>query len=161
MNRKYTINRIVLQECGDFDLGVYLGGVILCWKKGIFGMILHPPPLLILILKEQMSFTEKWDKAFDARDRDALAALLDDEFVFVRHQSGKEIPKEDMLNIWTSDGPRYVFNNYRVIYENDDIVVTHRFIDFPSGDKEAVLGVINLKNGKGIRMETGATPMPS
>ena len=122
-------------------------------------MILHPPPLLILILKEQMSSTVKWDKAFDAKDRDALAALLDDEFVFVRHQSGKEIPKADMLNIWTSDGPRY--NNYRVIYENDDIVVTHRFIDFPSGDKEAVLGVINLKNGKGIRMETGATPMPS
>ena len=120
-----------------------------------------PPPLLILILKEQMSFVEKWDKAFDARDRDALAALLDDEFVFVRHQSGKEIPKEDMLNMWTSDGPRVVLNNYRVIYENDDIVVTHRFIDFPSGDKEAVLGVINLKNGKGIRMETGATPMPS
>jgi hypothetical protein len=89
LNRKYTINRIVLQECGDFDLGVYLGGVILCWKNGVFGMILHPPPLLILILKEQMSFTEKWDKAFDAKDRDALAALLDDEFVFVRHQSGK------------------------------------------------------------------------
>ena len=42
-----------------------------------------PPPLLIL--KEQMSFVEKWDKAFDARDRDALAALLDDKFVFVRH----------------------------------------------------------------------------
>ena len=107
-----------------------------------------------------MSYTEKWDKAFDARDRDALAALLDDEFVFVRHQSGKEISKEDMLNMWTLDGPRVVFNNYRVIYENDDIVVTHRFIDFPSGDKEAVLGVINLKNGKGIRMETGVTPMP-
>ena len=48
-----------------------------------------------------------------------------------------------------------------VIYENDDIVVTHRFIDFPSGDKEAVLGVMNLKNGKGIRMETGATTMPA
>ena len=63
-----------------------------------------------------MSFTEKWYKALDSRDRVALAALLDDEFVFVRHQSGKEIPKEDMLNIWTSDGPRYVFNNYRVIY---------------------------------------------
>ena len=120
-----------------------------------------PPPLLILILKEQMSFTEKWDKAFDARDRDAFAALLDDEFVFVRHQSGKEMPKEEMLNMWTSDGPRVVLNNYRVIYENDDIVVTHRFIDFPSGDKEAVLGVMNLKNGKAIRMETGATPMPS
>ena len=108
-----------------------------------------------------MSCTEKWDKGFDPNNWDQLAALLYDEFVFVRHQSGKEIPKEDMLNMWTSDGPRVVLNNYRVIYENDDIVVTHRFIDFPSGDKEAVLGVINLKNGKGIRMETGATPMPS
>ena len=130
-------------------------------EKGIFVMILHPPPSSILIFKEQMSFTEKWEKAFDSRDQDALSALLDDEFVFVRHQSGTEISKEDMLNMWTSDGPRVVFKNYRVIYENDDIVVTHRFIDFPSGDKEAVLGVMNLKNGKAIRMETGATPMPS
>jgi hypothetical protein len=39
-------------------------------------------------------------------------------------------------------------------------VVTHRFIDFQSGDKEAVLGVMTLKNGKGMKMETGATPMP-
>ena len=108
-----------------------------------------------------MSFTEKWDRAFESRDRDALSELLDDEFVFVRHQSGTEISKEEMLNMWTSDGPRSVHNNYRVIYENEDIVVTHRFIDFPSGDKEAVLGVLSLKNGKGIRMETGATPMPS
>ena len=108
-----------------------------------------------------MSFTEKWDRAFESRDRDALSELLDDEFVFVRHQSGTEISKEEMLNMWTSDVPRPVQNNYRVIYENEDIVVTHRFIDFPSGDKEAVLGVLSLKNGKGIRMETGATPMPS
>ena len=108
-----------------------------------------------------MSFTEKWDKALESRDRDALSELLDDEFVFVRHQSGTEMSKEEMLNMWTSDGPRPVHSNYRVIYENEDIVVTHRFIDFPSGDKEAVLGVLSLKNGKGIRMETGATPMPS
>ena len=130
-------------------------------EKGAFWDDSPSPSVINLILKEQMSFTEKWDKALDSRDRDALAALLDDEFVFVRHQSGKEISKEDMLNMWTSDGPRVVLNNYRVIYENDDIVVTHRFVDFPSGDKEAVLGVINLKNGKGIRMETGATPMTS
>ena len=106
-----------------------------------------------------MSYTEKWDRAFDSRDRDALSELLDDEFVFVRHQSGTEMSKEEMLNMWTSVGPQRVHKNYRVIYENEDIVVTHRFIDFPSGDKEAVLGVLSLKNGKGIRMETGATPM--
>ena len=46
-----------------------------------------------------MSFTEKWEKAFDSRDQDALSELLDDEFVFVRHQSGTEMSKEDMLNM--------------------------------------------------------------
>ena len=79
----------------------------------------------------------------------------------IRYQSRKELPKEDMLNMWRSDGPQVELNNYRVIYENDDIVVTYRFIDFPSGYTDAVLGVINLKTGKGIRKETGATPMPS
>ena len=107
-----------------------------------------------------MSFSEKWDKAFDSKDRDALSELLDDKFVFVRHQSGNEISKEDMLNMLTSDGPGVTFKNYRVIYENDEIVVTHRFVDFQSGDKEAVLGVMTLKNGKGMKMETGVTPMP-
>ena len=48
-----------------------------------------------------MSFTEKGDKEFGSRDRDALGVLLDEEFEFVRHQSGKEISKEDMLNLWT------------------------------------------------------------
>ena len=107
-----------------------------------------------------MGFTEKWDRAFEFRDRDALSELLDDEFVFVRHQTGTEMSKEEMLNTWFPDGPQRVHNNYRVIYENEDVVVTHRFIDFPSGDKEALLSIMSLKNGKGIRMETGATPMP-
>jgi hypothetical protein len=39
--------------------------------------------------------------------------------------------------------------------------VSHQFIDFPSGDKEAVMVVMLLNNGKVIRMETGATPMSS
>ena len=29
-----------------------------------------------------MSFVEKWDKAFESRDCDALSELLDDDFVF-------------------------------------------------------------------------------
>ena len=51
-----------------------------------------------------MSFMEKWDKAFESRDRDALSELLDDDFVFVRHQSGSEMTKEEMLNMLTSEG---------------------------------------------------------
>ncbi|MEJ2223479.1 MAG: nuclear transport factor 2 family protein [Desulfobacterales bacterium] len=108
-----------------------------------------------------MKFGARWLEAYESRDRDALEKLIDDDFVYVRHQSGKEIVKEEMLNIWSTDGPRPKRRNYRIIYENDDIAVSHQFIDFPSGDKEAVMVVMLLRNGKVIRMETGATPMPS
>ena len=108
-----------------------------------------------------MKFGEKWLEAYESRDRDALGNLIDDDFEYIRHQSGKNITKEEMLNIWSKDGPRPIRRNYRIIYENDDIAVSHQFIDFPSGDKEAVMVVLLLKNGKVVRMETGATPMPS
>ena len=108
-----------------------------------------------------MAFVENWLKAFNSRDRDALAELIDDNFVYVRHQSGKDIAKEEMVSIWSTDGPRPERRNFRIIYENDDVAVTHQFMDFPSGDTEAVMMVMLLKKGKLIRMETGATPMPS
>ena len=63
-----------------------------------------------------MSFMEKWDKAFESRDRDALSELLDDDFVFVRHQSGSEMAKEELLYMWTSDGPKPDVKNLRIIY---------------------------------------------
>jgi ketosteroid isomerase-like protein len=108
-----------------------------------------------------MTFSKNWLKAFNTRDREALTALIDDDFVFVRHLSGKDILKDQMVDIWSADGPRPVRRDFRVIYENEDIAVTHQFMDFPSGSKEAVMMVMLLKNGKLIRMETGATPIPS
>jgi ketosteroid isomerase-like protein len=108
-----------------------------------------------------MAFVEDWLKAFNARDRDALAELIDDEFVYVRHQSGNDIAKEEMVNIWSKEGPRPERRDFRVIYENDAVAVTHQFMDFPSGAREAVMMVMLLKNGKLVRMETGATPMNS
>ncbi len=108
-----------------------------------------------------MKFSEKRKDALDSRDRAAFETLIDDDFVYVRHQSGKDITKGDMVNIWSSEGPRPGRRDYRIVYENDEICVSHQFIDFPSGDKESVMVVMLLKNGKLIRMETGATPMPS
>lgn len=100
-------------------------------------------------------------EAFNARDRDALTALIDDEFMYVRHQSGNDISKEEMVNIWSKEGPRPERRNFRLVYENDDVAVTHQFMEFPSGAKEAVMMVMLLKNGKLIKMETGATPISS
>ena len=108
-----------------------------------------------------MQFSEKWKDAYDHRDRAAFEDLIDEDFVYLRHQSGKDIPKEEMVNIWTSDGPRPERRDYRIVYENEEICVSHQFIDFPSGDKESVMVVMLLKDGRLIRMETGATPLPS
>jgi len=47
----------------------------------------------------------------------------------------------------------------RCIYENDDIVVEHMFMDFPDGSSEAVLAVHTLKEGLFFRSETGATAL--
>ncbi len=47
---------------------------------------------------------------------------------------------------------------FRVIYENEEIGVTHEYLSFQSG-KEAVLCAWSNKNGKIMRIETGATPV--
>ncbi|NOD49901.1 MULTISPECIES: nuclear transport factor 2 family protein [unclassified Ruegeria] len=106
-----------------------------------------------------MKFSARWKAAFDARDRQAFEAMIHDDFAFVRHQLGKDLHKAEMVNIWSADGPRPVRRNYRIVYENDDILVTHQFMVFPSGDKESVMVVMLLKGGQLYRMETGATPM--
>jgi len=45
------------------------------------------------------------------------------------------------------------------LYENDDIMIEHQFMKFADGTSEAVLVVNHIKDGKIIRVETGATPV--
>ena len=47
----------------------------------------------------------------------------------------------------------------RCLYENNEILVMHQMMNFPDGTSEAVMIVNNLKDGKIIRAETGATPI--
>ena len=49
--------------------------------------------------------------------------------------------------------------NLRRIYENDEILVTHQFNTYKSGDKEALMIVSLKKDGLIWRTETGATEM--
>lgn len=108
-----------------------------------------------------MAFSQRWLEAFESRDREALEAMIDDDFVFVRHQSGGEIRKDEMVNLWSKEGPRPVRRDFRIVYENDEVAVSHQFMEFPSGDRESLIMVMVLKDGKLVRMETGATPMNS
>ena len=67
----------------------------------------------------------------------------------------KEKSMEMFSFLMTSDD--FVTHESRCLYENDDVMVTHAIMGFPDGTREAVLAFHQLKDGKIIRMETGAT----
>ena len=52
-------------------------------------------------------------------------------------------------------------HNRRLVYENDQIIVSHSILKFPSGNKDATLLVRLVKDGKFISEIAGATPMPT
>jgi len=109
-----------------------------------------------------MSVYEKWNAARENMDVDAWASFLHHDYTFVRHQSNTTVPRDEWIKMATGmfeamkDG-KMKFHSSRCLYENQDILVQHDLIGFPDGSKEAVIGVHNLKDGKIIKTETGAT----
>lgn len=108
-----------------------------------------------------MSLYGKIKAAQDAKDVEGYLACLHDDFVFVRHQSGTELTKAEWMPTVTAmmESSSLEFNKQRCLYENSEIMVEHSFMKFPDGTAEAVLVVNHIKDGKIIRVETGATPI--
>lgn len=108
-----------------------------------------------------MSVFEKLNKATMDRDAEAYVDLLADDCVFVRHQSGTEMNRDEvaeLLKRMMAPGGA-TMGQRRCIYENDDILVVHSINDYPDGTREAVLAAYSLRDGKITRLETGATPL--
>ena len=111
-----------------------------------------------------MSIYEKMIQSLELSTPDPYFDLLHPDYVFVRHQSGEEVSKEDWLPTVTGmfnamkDG-NFTWSNNRCWYENDDIMVHHNIGNFPDGTKEAIMAFHTLKDGKIIRTETGSTPL--
>ena len=110
-----------------------------------------------------MSLYEKMKAASDSRDVEAWLDCIHDDFVFVRHQTGADMSKEEWTPMVTAmmQSDQLEIKNQRCIYENEEILVTHSMMNFPDGTSEAVMVVNKLKDGKVIRVETGATPIES
>jgi uncharacterized protein (TIGR02246 family) len=108
-----------------------------------------------------MAIYEKIRAAWDARDPEAYLALMDESCEFVRHQSGHVMTKADMADMFRRmmASEKMKISDHRLIYENDDILVTHTINDYPDDTREAVLLAYTLENGKIVRVETGATPL--
>ena len=110
-----------------------------------------------------MSLYEKIKAAQDAKDVEGYLGCLHDGFVFVRHESGIEVTKAEWVPTVTAmmESTSVEFSKQLCLYENSEIMVEHLLMTFADGTAEAVLVVNHIKDGKIIRVETGATPLPT
>ena len=103
-----------------------------------------------------MSVIQKLLDAQNNQDIKAYNEVVSEDYVWVKHSTGEEIPRNE-LSKWliSPDAPKS--ENARIIYENDEIGVAHYFVSFKDGSRQSVLVVYIIKNVKIIRSETGAT----
>ena len=103
-----------------------------------------------------MSILEKWAKAVDERDISTMSELMHDDYEFTLHSAGKILYKQDVLDWVATDD--IVATNNRILYENDEIGVTHAVVKFKSdGNIQGVMSFFRFKDGKLFRHETGAS----
>ena len=108
-----------------------------------------------------MSLFTKIQTAIQSNNAEQLNDLYHDKFEFVRHQTGTSMNKNEIvgmiLKMFSSGAMTQ--EKHRCLYENDEVLIEHSFMQFPDGSKEAVLVFHQIVDGKIIRTETGATTL--
>ena len=105
-----------------------------------------------------MSLLEKYNQVFMNKDEAGMNKVLHDDYTFTMHASGNVLNKQDVMKWAMSDDINR--EKVRILYENDEIGVEHSFVTFSDGNKQAVMAVFKIKDGKIFSLETGATNMP-
>ncbi len=106
-----------------------------------------------------MGLHEKLNKCMNNRDVHSYLKLLHDDFTVVFHKSGNSFNKEEWSSMVSEmmGNDKFVQESSRLVYENDEIMVDHSFMSYPDNSREAVMLIAMIKDGKIIKMETGAT----
>jgi ketosteroid isomerase-like protein len=105
-----------------------------------------------------MGLLQAYIDAWSSGNAEAIAELIHDDFVFDPHVGGVTMGKSDLVGFVGNDMVRG--EHERVLYENDEVGVMHSIAHFANGSaSEAVLSFARFKDGKIVRMETGATPL--
>ncbi|WP_416686282.1 nuclear transport factor 2 family protein [Candidatus Pseudothioglobus sp. Uisw_041] len=109
-----------------------------------------------------MSIFKTQEAAQEAKDMEAYAATMHEDFQFIMHLDNSSMDKEKTMEMFTfmMNSDDFVTHDSRCLYENDEAMVTHGVMSFPDGTKESVLAFMQIKDGQVIRMETGATLLP-
>jgi len=105
-----------------------------------------------------MSLLEKYNQVFMNKDEAGMNEVLHDDYTFTMHASGNVLNKQDVMKWAMSDDINR--EKVRILYENDEIGVEHSFVTFSDGNKQAVMAVFKIKDGKIFSLETGATNIP-
>ena len=99
--------------------------------------------------------------AMRADDASRYAALLHDDFRYVRHKSDDTLNRDEMeallRKVW--GGGNRTIEDMRCLHENDDILVIHTRLRFENGLREGAMIVNIKKDGKVIRTETGVSDL--
>ncbi len=86
-----------------------------------------------------------WQEGFANKDSNGLAKLLTDDFQFVSET--RDWGKQETLD-WTAGGGfQTAMDNLEVLYENDDVAVTHHSANSTLGDG-VVMALYTKKDGK-------------
>ena len=105
-----------------------------------------------------MSIIEKMAKIVNDGDVEGAEQLIDDDFKFLMHASGKTLTKKDVVGwVGMKDVKK---SNLRVLFENNEVGFEHAMVTFNDGNKEAVMTYYKFKDGKVVYQETGATKLP-
>lgn len=108
-----------------------------------------------------MALYSDYKQAMADNDVTAYLSLLHDDFTVVFHKSGNSFSKEEWAEMVSSmmANEKFIQESTRCVYENDDILVEHSFMSYPDDTREAVMMIALKKDGKIIRVETGATTL--
>ena len=105
-----------------------------------------------------MSILAKYEAAFESGDKEQLDAVIHDDCKFYPHVGGAVMTKGDIMAFAGTGAVRT--ESHRILFENDEVGVMHSIAHFANGSaSEAVLSFARFKDGKIVRMETGATPL--
>lgn len=108
-----------------------------------------------------MLIYNEMESAMRADDADRYAALLAEDFEYVRHKSQDKIDREAMRNLLSKvwrPGNRTI-EEMRCLYENDDILVVHMTLSFASGSREGAMIVHHKRDGQIVRAESGVSDL--
>ena len=104
---------------------------------------------------------DRYFTAWDNLDIDEDLACVHEDYDITFHTTGRVMRLKELSSQTGSMRVLAKFDNRRLIYDNEDILVTHGITKFGDGHRKAVLQSTLKKDGLLRRAETGTTPFLS